>query len=1051
MADIPYGKAPEGEPFATVLPEARDLRNYEDITAASDKDAFGASVAEAHEHVAQQQMFAANVVGESDRLLAEGMQRLGAGATDASKFMGQVAADSATNDTVKKANALLYGDPTKKNPDGSPDTGFYGLRGKEAAAAAPGIQAQLDELISEAHDNLATPMQQYQFDVDTRRWRQQAQREIGAFMDRQNIEWGTKEADAGISNAVNNYAAYATDPRWEPVYDRELQLAIAKKTRLAGGTPGDSTDPVNIAGEYTYKQTKARLQLQARLALDPVDAQRYLEQPEVKVALGDEYYKYSAEIKPKADLQIGLRTAQRQFDILNGTAPAAVAGSTTNGSAELSPGFEDRLTTGGTYKGVRYGGESGGQWNPTPTPNTDKDGNTYYVYGKFQMGPGEIKTYAPPGTTIQQFRDSPEIQTQAFHAYQADHIRDIHRLGLDQYIGQDYNGVPITMDGLVAGAHLGGIGGLQRFLSDPKHHNPSDNLGTSIGSYVERYSAWTRPGTSAAGQDWASPSAINPTLTGEAGLQADVAAEGAPARSGAPNASVSGRLHPDGFDTSDDQNPKPDIRPTLADGMRNIQNDPALTIQQKMIAQSHLREMINNRDTNQQKQDNADVRGIENQLNNLQTILSSGHPIDPDKIPEVTNLDDIADRSPMLTLRVRAAQDLRDAIAYGNDAMGRMINATPIQMEQIRDEVAASPATTPAAMADQNKMIDALDRARVAIMKARTENAAGFEFKQNPALGVRFGTEFQASLKAGQPTSGLSRVFDETLAAEDTHGASPMTRALLPVQVAQSLSLQVMSGSVRLTALKQALGSPYYSQVLADLERRGGLDPEMVEAERFPDAMRDGIRQSVLDKDSNTKLMAMFKSLPNESNPVTIANRVIETSANNGDLSRFLDYMQRSGADTQQREAIQNAITRAAGSEILSGRSTDAGLNALKAYLGQFQELNVNSSGHNPWVPKQISDTVSKVIAQKMETLSPPPRFKLGSPQADLYQNSVRYNGEWVALRDAAGLQLVMPNNKPVIDYQTNLPVTVMFNEQPKPAQSYNQHYHIIPDSHGEQ
>ena len=68
---------------------------------------------------------------------AAGAEDLGAGFDKATAFYNGAAADNAFNDFGDKARKLLYGDPNKTNPDGSPDTGFMGMKGAAAMAARP--------------------------------------------------------------------------------------------------------------------------------------------------------------------------------------------------------------------------------------------------------------------------------------------------------------------------------------------------------------------------------------------------------------------------------------------------------------------------------------------------------------------------------------------------------------------------------------------------------------------------------------------------------------------------------------------------------------------------------------------------------------------------------------------------------------------------------------------------------------------------------------------------------------------------------------------------
>lgn len=113
-------------------------------------------------------------------------------------------------------------------------------------------------------------------------------------------------------------------------------------------------------------------------------------------------------------------------------------------------------------------------------------GKGYPVFGKYQLDPMEIHKYAPPGTTPEMFLGSPQLQEQVFDRYVDGRMQEIQRAGLGQYVGTVVNGVPVTAAGLFAGAHLGGVGGLHRYLTG--HGNPADRFGTSVGDYVAQFS-----------------------------------------------------------------------------------------------------------------------------------------------------------------------------------------------------------------------------------------------------------------------------------------------------------------------------------------------------------------------------------------------------------------------------------------------------------------------------------------------------------------------------------------------------------------------------------
>lgn len=165
--------------------------------------------------------------------------------------------------------------------------------------------------------------------------------------------------------------------------------------------------------------------------------------------------------------------------------------------------FGDFPMTNGAYQdflGELAGQESGGDYTKT---------NSRDFLGKYQMGEPAMKelgyyTYegdSTPGHTKpntwqgrwtgkdgvwsrDQFLNSPAAQENAVHELMRRNWAEIVDRDLDRYVGMTVKGVPITKSGLLAGAHLGGVGGLENFLTSPG--DPSDGART-VGSYVRQF------------------------------------------------------------------------------------------------------------------------------------------------------------------------------------------------------------------------------------------------------------------------------------------------------------------------------------------------------------------------------------------------------------------------------------------------------------------------------------------------------------------------------------------------------------------------------------
>jgi integrating conjugative element protein (TIGR03758 family) len=81
-------------------------------------------------------------------------------------------------------------------------------------------------------------------------------------------------------------------------------------------------------------------------------------------------------------------------------------------------------------------------------------------------------------------------QTQVISDYNSKQWSSIQTLGLDSYVGQTVGGILLTESGLLAGAHLVGVGGLKLFLTSNGTVVPSDANNTAITQYIEDFNGF---------------------------------------------------------------------------------------------------------------------------------------------------------------------------------------------------------------------------------------------------------------------------------------------------------------------------------------------------------------------------------------------------------------------------------------------------------------------------------------------------------------------------------------------------------------------------------
>jgi len=172
--------------------------------------------------------------------------------------------------------------------------------------------------------------------------------------------------------------------------------------------------------------------------------------------------------------------------------------------------------------------ESGGNWNALN--NEVGAGGARGHGGRLQFGTARLADAAKagviPAMTPRQFaQQPPEVQSQVENWHFSDIDQQTMQRGLDQFLGQEVGGIPITQDAVRAMAHLGGIGGAEKFLTSGGKYDPSDSFGTSLSEYarthgggaqrapVSDYSSPTYPAYSGPSVQHLSAALANPWLT----------------------------------------------------------------------------------------------------------------------------------------------------------------------------------------------------------------------------------------------------------------------------------------------------------------------------------------------------------------------------------------------------------------------------------------------------------------------------------------------------------------------------------------------------------
>ena len=149
--------------------------------------------------------------------------------------------------------------------------------------------------------------------------------------------------------------------------------------------------------------------------------------------------------------------------------------------------------------------ESGGRYGVT---------NSEGFTGKYQFGAARLKDYMSANNvefSMEQFRQSPGLQERVQNWHESDilaYFGDEDR-GLSKYLGREVGGVLVTPESVIAMAHLGGKGGMRKFLESGGTYNPKDSNGTRLSDYGQQFAGSAVSGPPA-GITSVAPAAVQP-------------------------------------------------------------------------------------------------------------------------------------------------------------------------------------------------------------------------------------------------------------------------------------------------------------------------------------------------------------------------------------------------------------------------------------------------------------------------------------------------------------------------------------------------------------
>lgn len=113
--------------------------------------------------------------------------------------------------------------------------------------------------------------------------------------------------------------------------------------------------------------------------------------------------------------------------------------------------------------------------------------NTKGYLGKYQFGIETLKSIGVSNTYA--FLNNPKLQEKAFVALLSKNKWEL-RNEIEKYSGKVVGGIHVTESGILAAAHLGGVGSVKKFFKSNGKRYLRDAYGTSLRSYMKKFGGY---------------------------------------------------------------------------------------------------------------------------------------------------------------------------------------------------------------------------------------------------------------------------------------------------------------------------------------------------------------------------------------------------------------------------------------------------------------------------------------------------------------------------------------------------------------------------------
>lgn len=115
--------------------------------------------------------------------------------------------------------------------------------------------------------------------------------------------------------------------------------------------------------------------------------------------------------------------------------------------------------------------------------------NRLGMLGKYQFSPKTIKAMGF-NVSKEEFLADTELQDRVMIKFMKDNQRSLRGI-IKRYAGQEVNGILITKSGILASAHLAGVGGVLAFFDSTRYnYSTSDSNGATVAMYMKKFGGY---------------------------------------------------------------------------------------------------------------------------------------------------------------------------------------------------------------------------------------------------------------------------------------------------------------------------------------------------------------------------------------------------------------------------------------------------------------------------------------------------------------------------------------------------------------------------------